>query len=35
MLFTAKYKDTSGLYYAGQVPFDDLLARITQHIGRL
>lgn len=34
-LYTAKYKETSGLYYAGQVPFEDLLARIAQHIGRL
>lgn len=34
-LYIAKYKETSGLYYAGQVPFEDLLARITQHIGRL
>ncbi len=34
-LYIAKYKETSGLYYAGQVPFEDLLARIAQHIGRL
>jgi len=34
-LYTAKYKETSGLYYAGQVPFEDLLARIAQHMGRL
>jgi Nucleotidyl transferase AbiEii toxin, Type IV TA system len=31
-LYTARYKETQGLYYAGQVPFDDLLARIAQHI---
>lgn len=34
-LYIAKYKETSGLYYPGQVPFDDLLARVTQYIGRL
>jgi hypothetical protein len=34
-LYIAKYKETSGLYYAGQVPFEDLLARIALHIGRL
>ena len=34
-LYTAKYKETGGLYYAGQVPFEDLLARISLHIGRL
>lgn len=34
-LYIAKYKETSGLYYAGQVPFDDLLARVAQHIDRL
>jgi hypothetical protein len=34
-LYIAKYKETSGLYYAGQVPFDELLARITQHIDHL
>jgi hypothetical protein len=34
-LYIAKYKETSGLYYAGQVPFDDLLARIALHMGRL
>jgi hypothetical protein len=34
-LYIAKYKETSGLYYAGHVPFDDLLARINQHIDQL
>lgn len=34
-LYTTKYKDTRGLYYAGQVPFDELLARIAQHIDHL
>lgn len=34
-LYIAKYKETSGLYYAGQVPFADLLARVAQHMGRL
>ena len=34
-LYIAKYKETSGLYYAGQVPFNDLLARVVQHMGRL
>jgi hypothetical protein len=33
-LYIAKYKETSGLYYAGQVPFNDLLARVVQHMGR-
>lgn len=34
-LYTARYKETHGLYYAGQVPFDDLLARIAQHLEHL
>jgi hypothetical protein len=34
-VYKAKYKETSGLYYSGQVPFDDLLARIAQHLDRL
>jgi Nucleotidyl transferase AbiEii toxin, Type IV TA system len=34
-LYTARYNDTHGLYYAGQVPFEDLLARIAQNIERL
>lgn len=34
-LYTARYKETSGLYYAGQVPFNDLLARIAQHLDYL
>ena len=35
VLYTARYKETSGLYYAGQVPFDDLLAHIHLHLQRL
>lgn len=34
-LYTARYKETHGLYYTGQVPFDDFLARIAQHLDRL
>ena len=34
-LDVAKYKKTSGLYDAGQVPFEDLLARTPQPIGCL
>lgn len=34
-LYAAKYQETSSLYYAGQVPFEAILARIQQHIDRL
>ncbi|EPZ16994.1 hypothetical protein M622_09690 [Thauera terpenica 58Eu] len=30
-----KYEETAGLYYAGQVPFATILARIAEHIDRL
>ena len=30
-----KYEETAGLYYAGQVPFAAILARIAEHIHRL
>ena len=30
-----KYEETAGLYYAGQVPFAAILARIGEHIDRL
>jgi hypothetical protein len=34
-LYTEQYQKTKTLYYKGQVPFDDILARIAQHIVRL
>jgi len=34
-LYITQYKETQGLYYAGQVPFDDLLARIAHNLDRL
>ena len=33
--YQRKYEETAGLYYAGQVPFPDILARIAEHIDRL
>ena len=33
--YTRKYQETAGLYYAGQVPFAAILARIAEHIDRL
>jgi hypothetical protein len=33
--FETEYKKTAALYYAGQVPFGEILARIRQHIERL
>jgi hypothetical protein len=34
-LYAAEYAKTASLYYKGQVPFEDILARIGEHIGRL
>ncbi len=34
-LYETKYRETAALYYAGQIPFSDILARIHQHIERL
>ncbi|NUM89021.1 MAG: nucleotidyl transferase AbiEii/AbiGii toxin family protein [Bdellovibrionales bacterium] len=34
-LYEGEYKKTASLYYKGQVPFDDILARIKQHIDSL
>lgn len=34
-LYAAEYKKTASLYYKGQVPFDDILARIRAHIKKL
>ena len=34
-LYAAQYQETKTLYYMGQVPFDEILARIAQHIDRL
>ena len=34
-LYTARYRETHGLYYAGQVSLENILARIAQHIERL
>ena len=34
-LYASKYQETAGLYYAGQVPFAAILARIAAHIDRL
>lgn len=33
--YAAKYRETQGLYYAGQVPFEEILQRIALHIHRL
>ncbi len=33
--YQRKYEETAGLYYAGQVPFAAILARIAEHIARL
>ena len=33
--YERKYLETAGLYYAGQVPFAAILARIAEHIDRL
>ncbi len=33
--YEGKYQETAGLYYAGQVPFAAILARIAEHIDRL
>ncbi|MCK2097635.1 nucleotidyl transferase AbiEii/AbiGii toxin family protein [Thauera aromatica] len=33
--YQRKYEETAGLYYAGQVPFEAILARIAEHIDRL
>ena len=34
-LYASKFQETQGLYYAGQVPFEDILQRIALHINRL
>ena len=34
-LYETKYRETAALYYAGQIPFTDILARIQQHIEQL
>ena len=34
-LYARKYAETQGLYYTGQVPFDEILQRIDLHIARL
>ena len=34
-LYESKYRETAALYYTGQIPFVDILARIHQHIERL
>lgn len=34
-LYESKYRETAALYYTGQIPFSDILARIHQHIERL
>jgi hypothetical protein len=31
-LYESKYRETASLYYTGQIPFGDILARIHQHI---
>ncbi len=33
--FTERYKATASLYYSGQPPFEDLLARIKEYMGRI
>ena len=34
-LYQREYEKTAALYYTGQIPFSDILARIHQHIERL
>lgn len=34
-LYARKYEETQGLYYTGQVPFDEILQRIALHVARL
>jgi hypothetical protein len=34
-LYETKYRETAALYYTGQIPFGDILARIHQHIEKL
>lgn len=34
-LYEAEYKKTASLYYKGQVPFEDILQRITDNMARL
>jgi len=34
-LYQREYEKTAALYYKGQIPFNEILARIHQHIGRL
>ena len=34
-LYESTYRETAALYYTGQIPFRDILARIHQHIAQL
>lgn len=34
-LYEVKYRETASLYYAGQIPFSEILDRINQHIEQL
>jgi hypothetical protein len=34
-LYESKYQETAALYYTGQVPFNEILSRIQQHIDKL
>lgn len=34
-LYADKYQETAALYYTGQVPFNEILSRIQQHIDKL
>lgn len=34
-LYESKYRETAALYYKGQIPFSEILARIQQHIEQL
>lgn len=34
-LYESKYRETAALYYTGQIPFIDILARIQRHIKQL
>ncbi len=34
-LYEAKYRETESLYYTGQIPFDEIIKRIHQHIEQL
>lgn len=34
-LYETKYRETAALYYKGQIPFSEILARIQQHIEQL